>query len=86
MAEARLAGATKEEAEARYSEVRFHVLEVNFEKLQEAGERDYFMNLPTSFVLEDAEVDRLREVGGRLLRQSAVYQDLLREWGARYGD
>jgi NTE family protein len=40
------------------------------------------MNLPTSFVLEDDEVDRLREVGGRLLRASPVYQELLQKMAA----
>jgi hypothetical protein len=36
-----------------------------------------------SFVLEVEEVDRLREVGGRLLRQSAEYQELLEQIGSR---
>jgi hypothetical protein len=40
------------------------------------------MNLPTSFVLEEEEVDRLVEVGGRLLRQSPVYQELLGQLNA----
>jgi len=81
VAEAQLAGATREEAEARYPETRFHVLEINFENLSDPEERDYFMNLPTSFVLEDEQVDHLREVAGRLLRQSPVYQELLAELG-----
>jgi NTE family protein len=83
VAEAQLAGATREEAEARYPELRFHVLDINFENLSDPDERDYFMNLPTSFVLEDEQVDHLREVAGRLLRQSPVYQDLLMELNAR---
>jgi len=82
VAEARLAGASKAEAEARYPEIRFHVLDVNFENLSDREERNYFMNLPTSFVLEDEEVDRLREVAGRLLRQSPVYRELIEELGA----
>ena len=39
------------------------------------------MNLPTSFVLPPEDVDRLREVAGRLLRQSPEYQTLVRELG-----
>ena len=35
------------------------------------------MNLPTSFVLPNEEVDRLRALGGRLLRDSPTYRDLL---------
>jgi NTE family protein len=37
------------------------------------------MNLPTSFVLPDEAVDRLRSEGGKLLRESNTYQDLIRE-------
>ncbi len=39
-----------------------------------------FMNMPTTFVLPAADVDGLREVGGRLLRESADFQELLGEW------
>ena len=39
------------------------------------------MNLPTSFVLQPEEVDRLREVAGRLLRESVEYQELVRQFG-----
>jgi NTE family protein len=77
IAEAQLSGMSKEEAEAQYPSIDVHVMDVNFENLSDPEERTYFMNLPTSFVLEDEEVDRLREVGGRLLRQSPVYQELL---------
>ena len=83
VAEARLAGASVEEAEARFPKLEFQVLEVNFENLKDPEEREYFLNLPTSFVLKDEEVDRLREVGGRLLRQSPVYQEILKELNTR---
>ena len=39
------------------------------------------MNLPTSFVLKPEEVDRLREVAGEVMRQSPVYESLVRELG-----
>jgi len=81
IAEAQLAGMSKEEAEARHPEIKVHVINVNFEDLSDSEERAFFMNLPTSFVLEEEEVDRLREVGGRLLRQSADYRELLEEIG-----
>ena len=59
--------------------VDLHVMEINFENLADDAERAYFMNLPTSFVLEEEAVDRLREVGGKLLRQSPVYQEMLQK-------
>ncbi len=51
-------------------------IEVSFDLL-EAEERRYFKRLPTSFKLSDEQVDRLREVGGRLLRASPEFQGLL---------
>jgi NTE family protein len=39
------------------------------------------MNLPTSFVLPPEDVDRLREVAGQLMRQSAEYESVVRELG-----
>lgn len=86
VSEAQLAGATKEEAEARYPKIEFKVLDVNFENLADPAERSYFMNLPTSFVLKDEQVDRLIEVGGKLLRQSPVYQGMLEEFNATIVD
>jgi len=79
IAEAQLAGMSKEEAEAQHPKINLHVIDVKFENLSDPQEREFFMNLPTSFVLEDEEVDRLREVGGRLLRQSPEFQALLEQ-------
>jgi NTE family protein len=82
IAEARLAGASKEEAEARFPEIELLVFDVSFNAIKDENERLYFQKLPTSFVLEDEEVDRLREVGGRLLRQSPIYQEVIDQIGA----
>lgn len=82
IAEARLAGASREEAEAQYPKIELLVFDVSFSAIEDESERLYFQKLPTSFVLEDEEVDRLREVGGRLLRQSPIYQEVLDEIGA----
>jgi NTE family protein len=59
--------------------VKGHFVEVSFDVLPDAKERRYFKELPTSFVLADEEVDQLREVGGRLLRESPGFQGLLKE-------
>ena len=83
VAQAQLAGASAAEAEALYPKIDMHVMDVNFENLADASERSYFMNLPTSFVLTEEQVDRLREVGGRLLRESSVYQDMLLQLDAQ---
>ena len=74
VARARLAGATEAEAEASVPKITLHVLDVSSEAIPDPEERAYFMNLPTSFVLPAEDVDRLREIAGRLLRQSAEYE------------
>jgi NTE family protein len=80
---ARVAGATEAEAEASVPlpNLAIHTMEVSFEDIQDLDERAYFMNLPTSFVLAKESVDRLREVAGRLLRESKDYQSMVRDLG-----
>ena len=62
--------------------VDFYAIDINFNAIADPEEKRYFRNLPTSFVLSDEQVDRLREMAGRLLRQSPDYQRLLRDLGA----
>ena len=61
--------------------VEFYAIDINFDAIADAEEKRYFRNLPTSFVLSNEQVDRLREMAGRLLRQSPDYQRLLRDLG-----
>jgi NTE family protein len=81
VAQARLAGATEEEAEAKVPKVTFQVLDVSFDAISDPKERAYFMNLPTNFALPAEDIDRLREVAGRLLRQSAEYEAVVYDLG-----
>ncbi len=81
VARARLAGATEAQAEASVPNIGFEVLDVSFDAIRDPKERAYFLELPTSFVLSADEVDRLREIAGRLLRQSPEYQSVVRELG-----
>lgn len=60
-------------------DVQAMLIEVSFDDLESEEERAYFNALPTSFTLPAADIDRLREAGGRLLRNSPDYQRLLRE-------
>jgi NTE family protein len=85
VAQARLAGAAEEEAEANVPKVNLHVLDVSFEAISDPKERAYFMNLPTSFVLPAEDIDRLREIAGKLLHQSAEYGTIVRELGGSTG-
>jgi NTE family protein len=78
VAEKRLAGMSKQAAEAAVPLLTFDAIDVSFDALTDAEERRYFMNLPTSFSLPDEAVDRLRALGGRLLKESKKTQELLR--------
>lgn len=53
------------------------VVEVAFENLPDGDEREWFNEIETSFNLDDETVDRLIEVGGRLLRDSDDFRDFL---------
>jgi NTE family protein len=79
VAEKRLAGMSQQVAEAAVQSISFDAIDVSFDAVADADERRYFMNLPTSFTLPDEAVDRLRELGGRLLRESKPYSALLRQ-------
>jgi NTE family protein len=61
--------------------MNLHVIEINFEQFPDPKEREYFLNLPTSFSLDNHQVDCLVAAGRRLLRGSGRYQALLRELG-----
>jgi NTE family protein len=83
IARARLAGATEAQAEAGVplAKLSIHTLDVSFDAIPDPKERAYLMNLPTSFVLPAEDVDQLREVAGRLLRESRDFQSVLRDLG-----
>ncbi len=57
--------------------IQTYLVEVAFETLADEEEREFFNNVATSFVLDDETVDRLIEVGGRLLRENPGFVSLL---------
>jgi NTE family protein len=81
VARLRLAGASEAEAEAKVPKVTLEVVDVAFDAILDPKERESFKNLPTSFVLPPEDIDRLREVAGRLMRQSPDYQAVVHEMG-----
>lgn len=74
VAQKQLAGVSLAEAEASIPRVDMQVVDISFDAISDPTEREYFMNLPTSFVLPAEDVDRLTEMAGRLLRKSDNYQ------------
>jgi len=59
--------------------VRFEpfVAEVAFDSLSDPKEREFFNDVATRFNLDDTTIDRLIEVGGRLLRESHDFKQFL---------
>jgi NTE family protein len=64
-------------------DIDLYAIDVSFKALKDAKERDYLNQLPTSFVLKDEEVDRLRAAAARIILDSPDFQRVLREIGAR---
>ena len=67
----------RELSEKRGHPVDFRLVDLYFDALPEAAERTYLRNLPTSFVLDDEAVDRLRAAGRKLLRTSPPLREAL---------
>ena len=86
VAEALLAGATLEEAEASVPVIDVHLVEVSFDRVIDPQKRSELKNLPTSFALPAGALDQLREVAGELMQQSSEYQKLLQELGGASGE
>ena len=59
--------------------VDFYLIEVSLRNLPPGKERDSFMKIPTTLALPAEDVDRLRALGRRMLRESPEMQRLLRD-------
>ncbi len=57
--------------------LEFSVINVSFDELTDAVEREYLLNLPTSLFLPPEAIDRLRAAAGKILRESATYRKLV---------
>ena len=57
--------------------VEARLIEVSFDALPKEDDRKYFKLLPTSFVLGNETVDRLRAAGRQLLRENPSFQELI---------
>jgi NTE family protein len=56
---------------------RGYLAQVTFDNLKDPAERAYFNQVKTRLTLPKEQVDRVREVGGRLLRDAPAFQRLL---------
>jgi NTE family protein len=65
-------------AAVRGPSAEIFVVDVSFPALKNENERDYLNQQPTSFVLPDEAVDRLRRAAGQIISDSPDFQRLLK--------
>ena len=68
---------------ASVPEIDLYAIDVSFDANPSRAERAYLNDMPTSFVLSDEQVDRLRAAAGAAIRESSDFQRLLRDLGAK---
>lgn len=67
---------------AKQKDVKFYPIYLSFTNFQDKRDQRFFLNLPTSFFLPPANVEKLRDAGHRLLCQDPDFQSLLNDLGA----
>lgn len=70
-------------AALRVPDAEIVAIDVSFPALKDPAEREYLNQQPTSFVLTDEAVDRLRAAAGRIMADSPELQRLLKDMGAK---
>ena len=68
--------------QAESPERRGYVAQVTFENLKDPAERLYFKEVKTRLQLPKEQIDKVREVAGRLLREAPAFQRLLADLNA----
>ena len=61
--------------------IDFFIIHVTFHRLPDKAEQEYFLDIPTALELPVVQVDKLREVAGRLLYADSEFQRLLQNIG-----
>lgn len=61
--------------------VRFTLIDVSFDAVDDASEREYLYNLPTTLALSPEQIAHLRAAGAKILRSSTSYRDLVKALG-----
>ena len=66
--------------------IEFYIIHVTFHRLPDTAEQEYFLGIPTSLELPAEQVDKLREVAGRLLYADSEFQKLVKNLGGKIID
>jgi NTE family protein len=70
-------------AALRVPDAEIFAIDVSFPRLKDKAELAYLNQQPTSFVLTDEAVDRLRAAAGTIIMDSPEFQRLLKDLGAK---
>ena len=70
-------------AALRVPDAEVYAIDVSFSALKDKAELDYLNRQPTTFVLPDEAVDRLRAAAGTIIMASPEFQRLLKDVGAK---
>jgi len=70
-------------AALRVPNAEIFAIDVSFPALKDKAELEFLNRQPTSFVLTDEAVDRLRAAAGKIIMDSPDFQRLLKDLGAR---
>lgn len=65
-------------------DIETYMIYLDFDLINDEKERDHFKNIPTSFVLEEEQVEQLKEISRTLLTHSTTYQQLINDLNRRY--
>ncbi len=61
-------------------QLKLYVVDLSFNNLSDEHEKEFFNNLPTSFALSETDVDKLIEVGGRLLVEHPYFKKFMDDY------
>jgi predicted acylesterase/phospholipase RssA len=59
--------------------LKLYIVDLAFDNIADRSDRDYFNNLPTSFKLSKEQVDKLIDVGGKLLADHPEFKKFMKD-------
>jgi len=63
--------------------IEIYIIHVAFASLPDKAEREYYQEIPTALTLPAEQVDKLREVAGRILYAQEPFKKLVRDLGGK---
>ena len=74
---------TDENKNAGMKPIEIYIIHVAFAFLPDKTEREYFQDIPTALTLPAEQVDKLRQVAGKLLYSQESFNKLVKDLGGK---